>query len=571
VSAVSTQFRRVNPHPGMMIDADVWRDAHDYHRDQLGLHHLALHGWGIIEGLEVSVVEGVENTLRIEAGYGIDPAGRFVIVPRSQNYQVTAREKQTVFLILQFRDVLADPVGSAPTRVVEAYRIQERDRLPEEPYIELGRLDFDPRAGTVKAARDAEKPGRNELDLRARPAVGSVAPTPRVMAAPGDNGSADGLAPRIDSLSEQLGSVKQQVEVLTTEVTAARQTALQPGSDDTSGGERLDSLAAQVQQLAGRLDSLGSQPGSEAPAVHEASSASPGLSYDQVASVVADQVAGLGQRLDAAARQSEALAQQIGTAQQREEADVQGLGVRLDDLRREIDSLGLQLQAVSRQVDAQPAARTVVTAVPVPAASQPVQADRPVLRMAPGEHNTPGWDAHRDGLRYLAREISAATDVTSQVGDPVRVRDASGVQLLYLSGHGALGLDDAEVDAIGRLLNDGAVVIGEGCATGPSGEAGAREFAMSFVDLANRLGRQLARVDRGHPLMVARHVFGELPSGARPTPRVLESSGMVYSDADYGCAWQGGPAEHPLARGVIRDALEFGTNLAVFRRNGGHG
>ena len=41
------QLRRVNPYPGLMIDADVWRDAHEYHRDVLRLHHLALHGWGI--------------------------------------------------------------------------------------------------------------------------------------------------------------------------------------------------------------------------------------------------------------------------------------------------------------------------------------------------------------------------------------------------------------------------------------------------------------------------------------------------------------------------------------------
>jgi hypothetical protein len=117
------------------------------------------------------------------------------------------------------------------------------------------------------------------------------------------------------------------------------------------------------------------------------------------------------------------------------------------------------------------------------------------------------------------------------------------------------------------MLERGGVVEGEGCAAGPQGEAGAREFALSFVDLATRLGRQLARVDRDHPVMAARHLFGEPPAGARATPRVLEAGGMVYSDADYGCVWQGGAAERPLPRGTIRDALEFGTNLAMYRRS----
>ena len=104
------------------------------------------------------------------------------------------------------------------------------------------------------------------------------------------------------------------------------------------------------------------------------------------------------------------------------------------------------------------------------------------------------------------------------------------------------------------------------CAAGPNGDGGAREFALSFVDLADRLGRQLGDVQRGHGLMRARHVFAILPTGARERARVLESNGVIYSDADYGCAWQGGTTDRPLVRGAIRDALEFGVNIAAFRR-----
>ena len=114
------------------------------------------------------------------------------------------------------------------------------------------------------------------------------------------------------------------------------------------------------------------------------------------------------------------------------------------------------------------------------------------------------------------------------------------------------------------------MLLGEGCRGGPNGETGAREFALSFVSLATRLGRTLTRVDRGHALMTAGHVFGEPPTGSRANARVLEAGGMVYSDADYGCAWQGGATDHPLPRATIRDALEFGVNLAIFRRGGAH-
>jgi len=79
------------------------------------------------------------------------------------------------------------------------------------------------------------------------------------------------------------------------------------------------------------------------------------------------------------------------------------------------------------------------------------------------------------------------------------------------------------------------------------------------------LGRRLTRVERTHKLFEARHVFGDPPAGARPA-RVLEADGVIYSDADYGCAWQGGVPQQPLPRSAIRDAFEFGVNMAVYHR-----
>jgi Domain of unknown function (DUF4159) len=241
-------------------------------------------------------------------------------------------------------------------------------------------------------------------------------------------------------------------------------------------------------------------------------------------------------------------------------------------MRHELDALSLQVQALNRQIDTLSATTTPATvlSVPVPTTVSvtTTQAERQKVHIALAEITAAGWDTHREGLRLLARELSSQSSLAGVAVGNVRVQDAYGLQLLYLSGHAAMTLGDAEVDAIRRLLDEGTTVVGEGCASGPTGETGAREFAMSFVDLANRLGRQLTRVDRGHPLMRVKNIFGELPPGARATARVLESGGMVYSDTDYGCAWQAGAADKPLPRGTIRDAFDFGVNLAVFRLSG---
>src|SRR5437867_5362309 len=141
------QLRRVNPFQGLMVDTAAWQDDHEYHRNQIRLHHLALHGWGIVQGLEVRISDA-DNALVIESGVAIDPSGNFVIANHPTPFRLENREAVTLYLILQFREVLAGPsqlgidgVGP-PTRVVEAYQIQQRDRLPSEACLELARVDF---------------------------------------------------------------------------------------------------------------------------------------------------------------------------------------------------------------------------------------------------------------------------------------------------------------------------------------------------------------------------------------------------------------------------------------------
>jgi hypothetical protein len=152
--------------------------------------------------------------------------------------------------------------------------------------------------------------------------------------------------------------------------------------------------------------------------------------------------------------------------------------------------------------------------------------------------------------------------------DRIAPADADHVDVLYVSGDSRLALEEQDVAGIARLVDRGGVVLGEGCASGPSGDAGARQFALSFNELATQVGRRLVRVERQHPLLLSRHVFAVPPQGSRTSALLLEDRGMGYSDADYGCAWQGGSPDKPLQRAAIRDALEFGVNVALYRRVG---
>lgn len=414
------QLLRVNPFQGLMIDAAVWRDAHDYHRNQVRLHQLALHGWGIASGLEVTAGTE-ENSLVVQPGVAVDPAGNFIILTEPYLHQLIAQRAGTVQLLIQYSEVPTgptqppgDPFGQ-PTRIVEAFRVLQRDDSPGEPRLELCRVDFNPAAGAVAAAADPGHPATNEIDLRHRTSVPTASSVAAIMQI-GASSPADAVG-----LSPLTAAINRVVNGAVTVATAG-------------GGDGVLAVAA------------------------------------------------------------------------------------------------------------------------------------PPVSLVIARHSGQGWDNHSTGLHFLAREMAGA-------GRTLDVREAAltdvdRADVLYLTGHSRLDLGPSETDVLTRVLSRGGTLVGDGCAGGPRGDAGAREFAHSFSDLVGKLGRRLQSIDRSHPLLTSRYVFSGPPGGVRSNAVVLADGGCIYCDADYGCAWAGGTGDKPLPRAAIRDATEFGVNVALFHPEG---
>jgi hypothetical protein len=165
------QLKKVNPFPGLIIDADAWKDAHNYHRDQQRIHILAFHQTGIVEGMGVTASGTADLSVSVQPGLAIDPAGNIIVVLQKQQYRLQTQKSGLIYLIIQFREVPTDPYqppnGGQPTRLLDAYRIEERDKLPGEAYLELARIDFDTARGAIQDARSSS-PSKNEIDLRFR-------------------------------------------------------------------------------------------------------------------------------------------------------------------------------------------------------------------------------------------------------------------------------------------------------------------------------------------------------------------------------------------------------------------
>ena len=175
------QLKRVNPFQGLVIDADTWRDAHNYHRDQQRLHLLAFHKVGIVDGLKVTANNPPDLSVTIHPGMAIDPEGNVIIVPQTQHYRLQTRKSGIIHLVIQFREVPAEPYqppeGGQPTRTLEAYRIEERDKLPAEPHLELARIDFDPAEEAIRDTKAGSQPRKNEINLGFLQEATSVAPS----------------------------------------------------------------------------------------------------------------------------------------------------------------------------------------------------------------------------------------------------------------------------------------------------------------------------------------------------------------------------------------------------------
>jgi hypothetical protein len=178
------QLKRVNPFMGLMIDAQTWGDSHEYHRLAAQAHGLALHGWGIVAGLEVDAAEPADRSVWIRPGVAVDPDGRLILVAQPFRYQITTTDPGMVYLVLVFREIPTQNAISVedgsekPSRLLEAYAIYERDRLPDQAHVELARITLGDAKSPLKEAADHTAPKPNEVDVRYREQA-AIRPGPR--------------------------------------------------------------------------------------------------------------------------------------------------------------------------------------------------------------------------------------------------------------------------------------------------------------------------------------------------------------------------------------------------------
>src|SRR4051794_30185331 len=147
------RLRRVNYFTGQLLTAaDLQRDQ-EYFRHRLRRHNRALHGWGVVSGLDVHTVHDNDGmvTVTVAPGYALGPDGDEIVVAEQVSLALPAAGTHWV-VAARYEERLIEPLpatvgagdegvrfgATEETSVVEVLAALPDD--PENPWVTLAEL-----------------------------------------------------------------------------------------------------------------------------------------------------------------------------------------------------------------------------------------------------------------------------------------------------------------------------------------------------------------------------------------------------------------------------------------------
>ncbi len=167
--------RRLSAFDGMAVTAEVWQEAHEYHRYHQRLHALHNHGVGIVSGLEVIATDPPSQTVYILPGVAIDPGGHVIVMPEPAFYDMSNYREGMLHILLTYDESRPQPsnglYGDSPYYVYTGYNVETVIDEPDSPLVELARIQRTDRTQPIHNANPGAQPGINQINLRFRPHV----------------------------------------------------------------------------------------------------------------------------------------------------------------------------------------------------------------------------------------------------------------------------------------------------------------------------------------------------------------------------------------------------------------
>lgn len=166
-------FRRNNFFSGRLLSAADLELEQSYFREKQKLHNRALHGFGIVSGLEVS---RRRDKLLITSGLALDCEGNEILVAESLSQPLPQLSDKSVFLIVHYREqginstLLPEPDKSiAPALIEEGFALTFESSNPNQSHRhQRGRWQACGKPHGLILARLRNTSGQWRLDRRLR-------------------------------------------------------------------------------------------------------------------------------------------------------------------------------------------------------------------------------------------------------------------------------------------------------------------------------------------------------------------------------------------------------------------
>lgn len=174
-------FERLQVQDGLLMNAERWRQAHDYHRQRQNVHYQALNLPGIVCDLGVVLIPAPSEVeakyrdqrwVQIQSGIAIDLFGNIIVVPEPIEFRISSEnltpDPIIVYLVVSYVDPEKLRRKEQSEMVRETFRIDEKTSPPGDLEVELCRILLEPGATQIEVPKDVFFPGLNTLDLRCR-------------------------------------------------------------------------------------------------------------------------------------------------------------------------------------------------------------------------------------------------------------------------------------------------------------------------------------------------------------------------------------------------------------------
>ena len=171
-------LKRIKPSDGMTITAQIWEEAHEYHRHSHRYHTMFGHGPGILTGLEVIASDPPDTSVYISPGVAIDTEGQLIVLPQAVAYDIGQEMEGLFYVILSYsesqpRSDENDQDDDSGSRYIHGeFSISAHASLAEVTGVELARVRRSSRDSVLRDVASPMRPGLDEIDLRLRREIG---------------------------------------------------------------------------------------------------------------------------------------------------------------------------------------------------------------------------------------------------------------------------------------------------------------------------------------------------------------------------------------------------------------